>query len=1212
MTTPSNLYAEKIFAEHPLEMWALDEETSYLSWIYSTDQNMKEWGPDGTYSTSPLTIKVKGDIDFDMDQYMQSSVPFSQISQNQWIFPSSGSTQTYAIKSPALKFDASQIDPVSGYFSAGFQMFTNDESISKVSIGYLIDKSTDEVVYKDITNLAYGEWVNALEVFTKEPENSSYPVHMLIRVTVDPSVETSSLFINGLVFGQGAEYFGSSSLGISYSVIPDNVYLPAPFFSSGNPGEQREGIEISPYGLSDATGYYIIYNDFELVSQSGLPMIYGSNTSTVLNPTPNKAIPNIILPAKGFMNELNANKTRTFEFWMKLNHNGTSNSTRYKIFGPTASADGLYVDESFLILKIGNKVASTFVGEWARPMLVDVEVSAQTAQVMIDGSIQISMKHDGQFSKYKDVYDQDWVGFYCPSDIADSIEIDCVAVYSHTISEDVAKRRFVYGQGVEFPLALNSAYGGTSAYVDFSKSGYTKMHDYGNKANNKWETGISNNLKVDSVFVSAPAYSNPEIVYNDSPSGLKDFATWSSDNYDTMVDLSPSLACFKANPINSSNAYLRIPSLSSFYGNSIQAITGIVSVDSLDDGTLIMSIVNKTTLDKILVSIKTISSKKSIVYSVVKSGVERNVYAVDSDTRIGDSSKVIFGLVIDEFVAYANSLTQDIAGNPMSLKITNFYTPSALSVYIGGDSSTSKSIDARFSKLSMLTLEDLKKFKRLDPGLATSLSHGIFNYNNGQYTNIAILESLYSVYEIKPSYHYPENFVSIASTGYWADSIPVSKMMKSVFTDSAKTQTSSEVDFLQINMGYPSNIDSSLFKAYIYFQYSNLFNMSNDDFYSRTTTPLPDNEVVVPGTSWHQYKYEIKDGTIVYMPKDEGVSKPEGAPATFSQSSLIAIVRFEINIDSPKDQPIQIQKLQIAPVSVNYQSETPVSTRYGSQIVPSTLTDGVDTFKDFNPYRIYRGQTEYLYLTSRSGIELCSENDAKKNLYIPINKTLASPYRVSTIQFAFNHRGYFSEDPELAFRIESESKVIDFFVQSINADNTRAILIAKVGDQPFNDIEFFINGLKVRSPILKRGEWNMLGMSFSPAINFSTFGGKFRIFSRIIVNNFSYYQISEDLVNQYQVFKTWNQVQNESDAAESGWDYWLTNPLAAPNTWYSMEVTSESRVVSIPAADVYRIFAGTNKIVSDSRSDDMSFVVPYYQYVVYNNVYWRSLVIKPV
>jgi hypothetical protein len=43
MSSPSNLYAEKIFGEHPLALWALDDTADYISLIRESDREISEW-----------------------------------------------------------------------------------------------------------------------------------------------------------------------------------------------------------------------------------------------------------------------------------------------------------------------------------------------------------------------------------------------------------------------------------------------------------------------------------------------------------------------------------------------------------------------------------------------------------------------------------------------------------------------------------------------------------------------------------------------------------------------------------------------------------------------------------------------------------------------------------------------------------------------------------------------------------------------------------------------------------------------------------------------------------------------------------------------------------------------------------------------------------------------------------------------------------------
>ena len=40
MSSPSNLYAEKVFSEHPMALWALDDKLDYVSLISEAQRNI--------------------------------------------------------------------------------------------------------------------------------------------------------------------------------------------------------------------------------------------------------------------------------------------------------------------------------------------------------------------------------------------------------------------------------------------------------------------------------------------------------------------------------------------------------------------------------------------------------------------------------------------------------------------------------------------------------------------------------------------------------------------------------------------------------------------------------------------------------------------------------------------------------------------------------------------------------------------------------------------------------------------------------------------------------------------------------------------------------------------------------------------------------------------------------------------------------------------
>ena len=1201
MTTPSNLYAEKIFSEHPLEMWSLDDKTSYLSWIENAQRDLKLWSIAETYDISSTILTRGEDVGFDTAQYNENTVPFLETFQQQIHLDSVSGGGTITLTSNSLKFDSSQIDPISGCISVGLNIFTNDESVSGISIGYSIESPSPETVIEPVS-FKYGEWSDILKVFSRQPTEDPYDVKVVIEISfTDSALAPVDLFINGIVVGQGAEYFNNESLGIEYEIIPDGIWLPASL-------DQKEGIVAKPYGLSDANGYYIIHNDFETVSESGIPMVYGSNTSTILNPilsTDN--IPNLILPAKGFLNQIGKYKTLTLEFWTKINHNGNVDTKPYRLVGPTNGTDGLYIDDSFLIIKIGETYSSFFVGEWSRPMLIQFEVSPNVANLTLNGAQVISMSYDTDTTDFLSHVNagsgdsQDWIGFYSPSEIVDSIELDCVAIYSYSIPEALAKRRFVYGQGVEYPLNLNTAYGGTSVYVDFSKSGYLKNVSY--PITNKWVNGIADNMITSKNGVSYPEYALPQYIH---PS--KNRNTWIIENKETALASMLEEGTFMIDPSeDGEDVFLKVSDLSNFNGKKAELIGCIVMPGSdaiADHSQSIFTIYNESTKDYLRASIKLIDGSQKLVYSIKNNGVEYDIYSTSAEV-----SQIAAGIYINEIISYAETLSQDIYANDISVSGSSFLNASQLSLYIGPDPDNSTVFDGKYLKMFVMNTTNINNQFAKNALFQDSFTDGMIDAISAN-PSLQAIKDVRATYEVKPLLHGPTGYIlDVGCSGSWYDYVPLSVLSKKVYSDAAEIETVEELDFVQFNISYPENINSSIFKSYVSFEYATLF---SQNFGTQATYEAVQSasNVFEPGIAspWSGKKYEVSDGGIVYTPVDEGIDKPEGAPEVFDFKDIFMVLHMDFNIDSVNYQPIRISTMDLSGVSLNYDSKNVVNTRFGIPISPESLIDDVIDYKSRNPYRISRSSLEYLNLTSKSGIEMAYDNNTSRRLSVDINENSDSSYRISSMQFAFNHRGYFSPTKELAFTLSSavSGNDIDFYITSINDDNTRGIITTEMNGNEIRFGDFYINGIEVTSAVIKRGEWTMLGISFTPALDYSYITGQFIIYSKILINNLSYYQIPQETLNQYQLFKQWSEVDNNT------WNYWMTDPAAAPNTWDSMLSSNTSLVISIPATDIYKIFMGTNKVVSDSRSDDLSFAFPYYQYIVYNNVTRQSRIQKPL
>jgi hypothetical protein len=120
MINPSNLYAEKIFSEHPIAMWALDDQVDYLSLIpeeeNSTDSksNVFNWT-----ITNGTKEQSEGIANEPFPEILTTTLtPILGISQ----------TQTITATSPEI-VSPLQMDPSLETFSIGAYLFSNTPTV---------------------------------------------------------------------------------------------------------------------------------------------------------------------------------------------------------------------------------------------------------------------------------------------------------------------------------------------------------------------------------------------------------------------------------------------------------------------------------------------------------------------------------------------------------------------------------------------------------------------------------------------------------------------------------------------------------------------------------------------------------------------------------------------------------------------------------------------------------------------------------------------------------------------------------------------------------------------------------------------------------------------------------------------------------------------------------------------------------------------------
>lgn len=1154
MTIPSNLYAEKIFGEHPLALWALDEKVDYVSLISEEQRDMSSvfWGivggeasevsPDNRPFTNSIANKITGNA------------------------PVNGIGQVVCTSTNLITFEELNQDLNS--FNISTYLYSTTTFITSLELGYkYYDDVTSEyveVLYKSsISDLA--TWKFRSQTFTI-PEGITGDIRLVFKINYVSSGNPTTVYdfyLNGITFGQWSEEFNATSTGVEPQ-ITDLWGKAVPAYAYGQ--------QVTD---SKSTGFYIANGASASVRNFGIPMVFGAyNVSSLipriassnLNNQPQE--PSLVLPGFGFMNKSGQYNDLTLEFWLRL---GAMSYEPRKIVGPTASEDGLYLTGQLLSLKVNDSVASYFLGELGRPMLVDIRLVNNSASVLINGEQVISMILDTDTLVFPNTLDssganQDWIGFYSYTEIT-PVQIDCVAIYPYGVPEVVAKRRFVYGQGVDFPENINSSYSSSSAYVDYRFAGYANNYNYPDFG--KWERGVVDNLYIENNTLSVAKYKLPNVVCQD-----KTFAEWESslsdaqDGGDGIIRLIDTDGYIFFNGLN-------------IIDKTVSALYGEFEIEQ--------NIYSDQTLFKIVDESRnaylscTVLESGQVSYDVSFGGVSTNILTTEDDVS---GTKFVAGIHID-------TISRKLGKNIASI----FGKRDALKLYIAGGADFNNTFAGMIHKFSFLSNQDISRIGGVS---------GFFDSDG-----IAILDSELAGYPVSYSLVFRKIINSykldISSYGAWNDYIPLSYFSK--YVKNPQGQNYYSFDFIQFNIDYsePNTYDNAVyntadenFRMFITFQ--SLESKANKPrSYFTNTVDANRNGVVQPDADWNIVKktrYEVVNGMIIYPPTGVDLSK------------LSISVHFEFYTDAIINKPIKIKRMQLSSQAFNNTSANAVNTRFGVPMYPYSKLGVYFDYKRKNPFSIYKGSTPYLYLTNHSGIRLRGDHQTSlsRGISIPINQSLAGTYNVGAIQFmARFHEELFPSTPEEVFEIESGNSFIKFYLVATDSSRNRGKIygVNTSTGMVETGMGFFINGYPAKEIILSLHEWTTVGIQFSTKLSFPNITGAFRITGQLTMNTISNYQFTAFQESQERRSRKWVAVLN-TDIGDQNWE-----EVLATYSWEDLLFIIVTSVSNIDPSEIYRAYTGTNKfIISEYGTGTKSLKLNNYTYRFYNNISWQSQTLK--
>jgi len=1198
MSNPSNLYAEKIFSEHPLVLWALDDKADYVSLITEAQRNIEsQWTITGaTVNTDPNSGATNPPFADSLSTSILGTVP-------------SGATRTISLISPNLT-NFSNMNSLLGTFSIGTYFYSSSIYVNSVSIGFeYTDPSTSTVVQEleTFNDPIYEKWSFISSTF--QIPNKVATFRIVIKIVTASGGATSSdyeFYTNGISAGQWAEEFNTTSLGVQTIAFPNTIAI-----------EDSRAIAAQAYGLGNKNGYYIASTTSVFAKNTSIPLVYGASGLTKI--VPNSDNPSLIVPGQGFLNEAGRHKEYTVEFWARIN---SDTALPKRIFGPIASSDGLYVESGFLTLKINNSFKSHFIGEWYRPMLINIRLVKDSATLLVNGEEVLSISFNTNTISLPSILndasekEQDWLGFYAYEDVPE-IEIDCVAIYPYQVPVTVAKRRWVYGQGVESPEGINSAYGGTSSFIDYTFADYTANYLYPSFA--QWQQANFDNLFASGTSLQTPTYNLPEISI-----GSKTLQDLYNDNQAVQVGLN-NFITFRPNQTwDTTPSYFNFPQFN-VLSDEIHSIYAVVQINE-DDLTEQTIIEIKNTINGNKFSIR--KNESDIDYYLTYNGVEQQISA-SQEFPLG--LKFAVGIDIETLVTEFGENLASFFGNK-----------NGLTIYFGGDDSGNRTFTGYMYSFGMST--DFNKTQINDH----FLSNGTADINSGDE-----LLSHTASYTLLPTEAYDNFYLDIGVSGYWQDYMPLSYFAQYVENDIGNEYY--DLDFLQFNVDYPmpskitetevgielfsySELDNTYslptqqtyedladqgaegwadyldmaqasisaytydtegasIKSYVTFQYIDEGANSPQSYFSTQYKPLATRILDIDDYSdWLTTKFEVVDNTLIYPTK------------TIDFNKLAIVYSLEFNIRGSLTKPITLRNLSLSSQVFNNNSFNPIGTKFGTPIYPYKKSGLYYDYKSKNPYSIYKGSTPYLYMTKNSGIEVRGSFDQSidRGLSIPVNPSLADNYRVSAFQaWHRNDNSRFESTPTQFFEINHKNETIKFYIQATNISGSRAKIFA-INDstgEAVNGISYYINGSIVREPVLTIKEWSTIGVSFSNSLIFDSYIGSVNVNGPGVFNNISFYKTNNLQQVQSNTTRPWIKVKQDG-ATNFDWQYWDTN-----YTWNGMLVISTSETYGVNPSEVYKTYIGTNKIIID---DEQGMTFDSNKIKVYRDSSWLSSIVTPV
>jgi hypothetical protein len=539
---------------------------------------------------------------------------------------------------------------------------------------------------------------------------------------------------------------------------------------------------------------------------------------------------------------------------------------------------------------------------------------------------------------------------------------------------------------------------------------------------------------------------------------------------------------------------------------------------------------------------------------------------------------------------------------------SSFNNQSNLKIYIGNDESFALPFRGSFSAVGFMNNYNFAKVSSwfTSKGIVTA-STTFATVRDWGYTyrlTLKLTANIASAYTL-----------NIDSSCVWNGSIPIQTL------SSYNTSTNNyELDFIQFNIDFPepctfasNNYTTTLLdvKTYIYFRYLSDGSYVNPTTFTTTTSPSS-NGTVVPGAGWKTTRYEVVNGMIIYPPSNLDTN------TTINDLVMGIIVEHKNNNPTAawNFTPVRIRSLEVASKLLNTETtkwKNGFGTKFANLVYPYTHrtadSSTVFNYKDKNPYKIYKSDLPYLYMTRNSGISVLSgySNGVSdsRGIMIPVNEKAEASYSLSAMQMFLRYEAAtFPATETKIFSLVSSGLTVDFYMIATTTAATRARIYAKNGANEYTNVKYYLNGVEVAYPVLEISEWSNVGIQFPIPISLNSEVADLRFTGPLMFNNLSYYQYVGS--------------SNNVKYSQSKWNYYVHN------SWtnvYNLGATSWNTVLSatvienygVDPIETYNSIIGTNKsIIDNTYIGEKALSIKNPSRKLITSAQWQTKTIKPV